>query len=294
MKKISVIILLNLAVCLLLSFEVYTQKTIIKQGHRGCRGLMPENTIPAMIKALDKGVHVLELDVVISKDNKVVVSHNPYMSAEFSKKPSGDTVSSKEQYDLLLYNMYYEEIRLFDVGSKRNINFPQQETFPAYIPLLDELIDSCDNYAQYNNIPLPNYNIELKITDGKDGIYQPFPSEFVELVMSVCKNKNILGRMNIQSFDIRPLQITRQKYPKVKIAYLTSNKKSVKENCEELGFVPDIFSPYYEGVTEYMVQDCHRLGMLIIPWTVNTKNEIDYLIYSMKVDGIITDYPDLF
>jgi glycerophosphoryl diester phosphodiesterase len=254
---------------------------------------MPENTIAAMKKALDLGVDVLEVDVVVSKDNQVVVSHDPYLSALITLKPSGDSISKEEQKKLVLYSMPYSEIRKYDVGSKHNLQFPEQQNFPAYIPLLSELIDSTDLYAKENNMPPPNYNIEIKSQPKTDGINHPEPDKMVALVMDVCRNRNILNRMNIQSFDVRPLQIIHQKHPDVKLSFLTMNQKTLDENFKELGFTPPLYSPYYKTVTKEVVQACHKKGVKIIPWTVNTKAEIVALA-DLGVDGIITDYPNLF
>ena len=102
-----------------------------------------------------------------------------------------------------------------------------------------------------------------------------------------------MDKMNIQSFDVRPLQVIHKKYPAIKLAYLVANTKSVGENLNDLGFVPDMYSPYYKTVTKNVVKDCHKKLMKIIPWTLNTKEEISDLV-EMGVDGIITDYPNLF
>lgn len=281
---------------LLLFFSINTmeaQSNIFKQGHRGCRGLMPENTIAAMKKAIDLGVQVLELDVVISKDKLVVVSHDTHFATDISLKPSGDSISVEEAKNYILYQMPYDEIKKFDVGKKHNVKFPQQQNFAAYKPLLSELIDSADLYAKRNGLPLPLYNIEIKSELKTDDIEHPKPQEFVDLVLTVLKNKNIEERMNIQSFDVRPLQIIHQQYPAIKLAYLTANIKTVSDNLADLGFTPDYYSPYYKTVNSEVVELCHKNGVKIIPWTVNTKAEIEEL-KNLKVDGIISDYPNLF
>lgn len=282
-----------MAAAISLSGWASAQQQLIKQGHRGCRGYLPENTIPAMKKALDMGSHVLELDVVISHDKKVVVSHDPYMNADFMLKPSGDSISVAESKKLLLYGMDYKEIKSYDAGTKHNAHFPEQQNFKTYKPLLAEMIDSVDAYARENKLPMPRYNIEIKSQPKTDKIEQPEPQEFVDLVMEVCKKHKILDRMNIQSFDVRPLQLLHKQQPAVKLAYLNANAKSLEENLNDLGFTPNYYSPYYKSVTADIVKLCHEQGMLIIPWTVNTKAEIDALV-ALGVDGIITDYPGLF
>jgi glycerophosphoryl diester phosphodiesterase len=280
-------------VSLLLSAQlVLAQNKLDRQGHRGTRGLMPENTVQAMKKALDVGVETLELDVVISKDKQVVVSHDPYMSADIATKPDGTPVTAEEQKSINLYQLTYDQIKKYDVGSKKHPQFPEQKNFRAYKPLLAELIDSVNAYVKEKNLPQPRYNIEIKMSPATDNVYNPDVAEFVKLVVPICQQK-LGNRYNIQSFDARPLQLIHQQYPTIALAYLTANAKTVDENLATLGFMPKTYSPYYKGVTAETVKACHDKGMQIIPWTVNTKPEIESLV-KLGVDGIITDYPNLF
>lgn len=133
------------------------------QGHRGDRGNFPENTIPAFISAAKKGVDVIELDVVISKDKKVVVSHEPFMHSLFVLTPSGDSISEDSQENFNLYEMSYDSIKKFDSGSKGNRLFPNQQKQKTYKPLLAEAIDSIENYIAESNLESVSYNIELKV-----------------------------------------------------------------------------------------------------------------------------------
>ena len=112
------------------------------QGHRGCRGLMPENTIPAMITAIDLGVTTLELDVVVTKDKKVIVSHEPWFGRDITTKPDGSYMGEREEKRFNIYWMTYEQTRTFDVGIKPHPRFPQQQKMKVTKPLLTEVIDS--------------------------------------------------------------------------------------------------------------------------------------------------------
>jgi glycerophosphoryl diester phosphodiesterase len=138
------------------------------------------------------------------------------------------------------------------------------------------------------------YNIEIKSVDGKDIMEHPVPEEFVDLVVNLIKQKNIVERTSIQSFDLRPLKVLHQKYPKVQTAYLVEGKETanVNSNIAKLGFTPTIYSPEFKYVTKETVDYCHAHNMKIIPWTVNTKQAMDTL-QAMGVDGLITDYPNL-
>ncbi|SOD78722.1 glycerophosphodiester phosphodiesterase family protein [Spirosoma fluviale] len=284
---------LALVALLLGTHVVVAQSKFNTEGHRGARGLMPENTIPAMKKAMDLGVQTLEMDVVISKDKQVVVSHDNYMSADIALKPDGSPVTADEQKKINLYQLTYAEIKKFDVGSKPHPQFAQQQKFRAYKPLLSELIDSVETYAKAKGLPMPMYNIEIKSSATTDGVYHPEPTEFVNLVMAVLQKKNLGKRLIIQSFDVRPLQLIHKQQPAISLSYLTMNPKPLDENLALLGFKPNTYSPYYKTVTAETVKACHEQGMAIIPWTVNTKAEIESL-KQLGVDGIISDYPNLF
>ncbi|WP_234736354.1 glycerophosphodiester phosphodiesterase family protein [Tellurirhabdus bombi] len=284
---------LGLLGLLLCSHMLVAQHSLDRQGHRGARGLMPENTIPAMKKALDLGVQTLELDVVISKDKQVVVSHDTYMASDFILKPDGTPILASEQKDINLYQLTYAEIKKFDVGSKPHPQFPQQQKFTTYKPLLAVLIDSVETYAKAKGLPQPQYNIEIKSTPASDNKYHPEPKEFVDLVMKICQQKKLGKRLTIQSFDVRPLQLIHNQFPDVTLSYLTANPKTLAENLAVLGFVPPVYSPYYKTVTGDLVKACHNQQMRIVPWTVNTKAEIDEMV-KLGVDGIISDYPNLF
>lgn len=278
-----------------ISAKKSTMPEFDKQGHRGARGLMPENTIPAMLKAIDLGVTTLEMDVVISRDRQVVVSHDPYFNPMISTKPDGSFLKAGEEKKTLLYNMTYSDIRRWDVGLKPHTLFPKQEKRPAYKPLLTDLIDSVESYVASHRGTTIRYNIETKCSPQGDGIRHPDPETFTDLLMEVVRKKNIHHRTTIQSFDIRTLQVLHKKYPEMTTSYLLENKQAgdVEGNIKKLGFVPAIYSPEYRSVTVDMIRICHEKGMRILPWTVNDATEIRRL-KSMGVDGIISDYPDLF
>jgi glycerophosphoryl diester phosphodiesterase len=263
------------------------------EAHRGGRGLMPENTIPAMKNAIDVGVTTLEMDVVISKDGKVVVSHDPFFSETITTTPDGKQLTKKEAEEILLYKMSYDSIRRFDVGIKPHPGFPKQKKINIYKPLLTELIDSVEAYAKSKGMAM-KYNIEIKSREGADGLRHPDPKTFSDLLIAVLKDKRILDRTIVQSFDVRPLQYIHKTYPSIKLSYLVENTPTPLQTLlDKLGFVPNVYSPNAAIVTKEVVDQCHKKGMTVIPWTVNTVKEMNALI-AMNVDGIISDYPNLF
>jgi glycerophosphoryl diester phosphodiesterase len=266
-----------------------------KQGHRGCRGLMPENTIPAMITALGLGVTTLEMDVVITKDKKVILSHEPFFNHEITTKPDGSFVNEKEEKSLNIYNMTYAETQKYDVGLKPHPRFPQQKKMAATKPLLSQVFNTIQKEMMVRKRSYPYFNIETKCMPATDNIYHPKPEEFVELLMAVIKENQMEDLVIIQSFDFRTLQYIHKKYPQIKTAMLVeaTDKNSFRKQIKDIGFVPTIYSPEHILVTENLINECHEQKMKIIPWTVNDKERIKFL-KNLGVDGIITDYPNLF
>lgn len=282
--------LLPLAAVLFTANVCAQQKTDV-QAHRGGRGLMPENTIPAMLHAIDLGVRTLELDCVISSDRKVVVSHDVFMSSEFIRKPDGSDIQKGEEKQYALYTMTYDSIRRFDVGSKPYAKFPEQVKMKAYKPLLSDLIDSVEAYIKRNHLKPVNYNIETKCSPDGDDKFHPKPDVFAALVMDVIKKKKVAERVTIQSFDPRTLQVIHKTDPKQVLAFLVMNKDNLTDNLQKLGFTPAIYSPYYLMVTSGLVKEAHEKKIKVLPWTVNEPAEMEKMM-SLEVDGIITDYPD--
>lgn len=265
-----------------------------KEGHRGTRGFMPENTIPSMTQAIADGANIIEVDIQISKDGKVMVAHDPYINREISLLPDGQEIPEADAHKYILHQMPYDSIRKFDVGSKHHAGFPQQKKMKTYIPLLGELIDSVEQFTKSKGHAPVIYNIEIKSRPDQDGILQPIPSTLIDMVMEVVRSKDIGNRFYIQSFDIRQIQEVHNRYPGVVTGFLTSKKDAtLEENLKNIGFTPDIYSPHYKMATPELVREAHSKGMKFVPWTVNTLEEMQQL-KAMGVDGIITDYPNLF
>jgi glycerophosphoryl diester phosphodiesterase len=263
------------------------------EAHRGGRSLMPENTIGAMKNAIDLGVTSLEMDTHITADNEVVLSHDEFINPLFSLDPNGKDLTPEQAKSLVLYKMNYADLAKYDVGSKLYSNFPKQRKVKTYIPRLADVIDSVQTYLKTNHKKQVFYNIETKCSPTGDNIYNPAPEEFVKLLMNVIEQKRITPYVVIQSFDKRTLQIIHTRYPKVRTSYLVANKNSLEMNIADLGYTPFIYSPAYKLVNADLVKQCHDKNIKVLPWTVNTKEEIDAL-KALKVDGIISDDPTVF
>lgn len=266
------------------------------ESHRGGRGVMPENTIPAMLYSLSlDGITTLEMDVKVTADGKVVLSHDDYLNPWFTTKPNGEEVKEEEKGKYPIMQMTYDELKQFDVGLKVHHLFPDQRKMEVSIPLLEDVIDSVQHYIENEGRTQVLYNIETKSSEEGDHKYNPVPEEFVKLLMEVVEKKGIKPYVIIQSADVRTLQVLRDDYPDIRTSYLVGARRkdfTVDEDLDVLGFQPYIYSPNFKYITQDDVEKCQKMGMKVVVWTPNTKKEIDEL-KAMGVDGIITDYPEL-
>jgi glycerophosphoryl diester phosphodiesterase len=260
------------------------------QGHRGARGVYPENTLPAFGYALDQAhIITLEMDVVISADSAVVLSHEPWFSHEITTLPDGKELTEAEEKNHNIYKMPVSAIKTYDVGMKPHPRFEKQQKMAATKPTLDEVFAFVAAHPRGKEV---HFNIEIKSSPDYDGIYTPDYQRFTDLVMACITRNEMLDRVNIQSFDVRPLKYLNTKYPSTDLAFLVENTDGFEANMNKLGFVPQIYSPAYETVTPQLVALCHTNKMRVIPWTVNSSLMAKTLI-NLGVDGIITDYPDV-
>ncbi len=261
------------------------------QGHRGARGLLPENTIPAFKLALELGVNTLELDVVTTKDDHVLVSHEPWMNHEIASDLEGNRIDKSKEKEYNIFKMTLEEVKKYDVGLQDHPRFPVQKKIAIAKPSLKETVKACDAYAQELNRELPWYNIEIKRREGMDGEFHPDYKKFVDLVIQDIIELNIKDRSSVQCFDLNVLRYLNEQYPDHKQVFLVQNMKSITKNIQELGYLPDIYSPYFKLINEGTVNFCKQNGIKLICWTVNEEKHMKMLL-SLGVDGIISDYPD--
>ena len=261
------------------------------EGHRGARGLAPENSIPGFITALDLGVTTIEMDVVISRDKQVVVSHEGYFSSTICLDPEGAEIKKADQKELKIYEMDYPTIKSYDCGSKGHNGFPDQVNEQTYKPLLSDAIKAIERHVKGVTGYMINYNIEIKCFESGDNIFHPEVPEFSSLVYKVINTYLDLDRVIIQSFDFRVLRYWHEQYPDIKLAVLIEGEPSIQKNLKKLGFTPDIYSPHYSLLNKEKIQQLHSLGIKTVPWTVNKTKDMQKLV-QYGVDGLITDYPD--
>ncbi|NNM16204.1 MAG: glycerophosphodiester phosphodiesterase [Bacteroidia bacterium] len=260
-------------------------------GHRGCRGLMPENSIPGFLHAIELGCRSIEMDVVISKDKQVIVSHEPYMSKFICLDANKRPIPEEQDKSLNLYEMDYESIKMYDCGSVFHSDFSGQQKMQVHKPSLADLIDAVNNFIKYRDIDNILYNIEIKSKPELEGLYQPPTNEFVDLVLDAIEEKKIGNTCIIQSFDESVLKRIRSKNHEIPLASLFKTKCNVQEVIQSLGFTPNYFSPNYTLIDKNFVEECKSVNAKVLSWTVNDEKDIEVML-DLEVDGIITDYPN--
>ncbi len=261
--------------------------TIDLQGHRGARGLLPENTIPGFLLALELGVTTLEMDVAINAQGHVVLSHEPWMSADICRHPDGRDVTSSEEKNLKIYEMSDAEVASYDCGSRGHPNFPRQQAIPVAKPLLGDVLQAV--------APLSSevrFNIEIKSRPERDGVFHPEAGEYARLLYQTLVEHDVVARSTVQSFDPRALEATHKLDPEISTAWLIDKSRDFEKNLSYLSFIPSIYSPNYKLVNKTLIEHMHDKGIQVIPWTVNKESTMRKLL-ALGVDGLITDYPDL-
>ena len=277
---------------LILAVSTFAQSKFVSiEGHRGTRGHMPENTIPSFTKAIELGADTIELDVVITKDKKVLVSHDPFFSYFISTAPDGTAITKQNERQHLIYAMTYDEVKKYDVGLRGNVQFPEQVPMKVHKPLLSEVFAAVDKYTKSKKLPLVRYNIEIKSDEAGDGKTHPPIPEFVTLVMAEITKYKMSSRAKVQSFDVRPLQEIKKRWPKQELALLVGTKEPIEKSIERLGFKPETFSPHFSLVDQAVVDYCKANKIKLVPWTVNEMADLEKMKL-FPIDGIITDFPD--
>lgn len=259
-------------------------------GHRGFRGLYPENTLIAFIEAVKLGVDAIELDVVMSGDGKVVVSHEPFMSQITCLKPNGYELVDVDDKQFNLYQMSYAEIKQFDCGLKANQKFSDQKSIATYKPLLSETIEVSDAYAKRISSSI-TYIIEIKSDAEFYEKFYPKPFEYVKTIFETLDKYSIYDRVVLKSFDVHVLNEINKQRPTQKTSLLINRDESIEEKLKQLKFTPEILGVYFKLLTKDVVLHYKKNGFFVNAWTVNSVKSLQRVM-AYGVDGIITDYPN--
>jgi glycerophosphoryl diester phosphodiesterase len=278
------------------------------QGHRGARGLAPENTLPAFESALEIGVTTLELDIGVTADGVVVIAHDPYLNPAITRDAGGQWLAAGK--GPLLKSLTLAQLQAYDVG-RINPDTPYARTFDAQqardgtrVPSLAALFDRVKALGAHD----VRFNIETKIHPGQPDDTVSAES-MTRALLKVIQDAGMAQRVAIQSFDWRTLRLVQQVAPAIPTVYLTvqtSNNDNVRDGTWTAGFriadhgsVPRmvkaaggaVWSPNGGALTEALLKEAQALGLKVIPWTINNPVDMERLI-AWGVDGIITDYPD--
>ncbi len=279
----------------------YQNKPIVKeinlQGHRGARGLRPENTLPAFDLAMRYKMKTLELDTVLTADNNLIIHHDRKISADLCQNADGTAIASKA-----IREMSVADLRKLDCGSKENPRFPEQKLIPK-TPLvtLGEFLDHVLKQETEMGYK-PHFNIEVKM---KPGIR---PDEFkliANQLASEVEKRNLTNRTTVQCFNIEFLPFVKKRQPRFKLAALfaptrfqglmmilgggDAYRDRLLAASKRVG--ADIISPYYLAANPHLLHEAHKQNLQVIVWTVNETSTMRELLEA-GIDGIITDYPD--
>jgi glycerophosphoryl diester phosphodiesterase len=298
----------------LISGEVMPGKTLAFdiEAHRGGRALLPENTLAAFANALSMGVDTLEMDLGVTRDGVIVVSHERGLNPDLARGADGRYVAPP---GIPFMQLSLEEVKKYDVGqirpgSQYAAQFPDQRAVPGTkIPTLKEVIGLVRKSGDQN----VRLNIETKIDPSRPE-ESPEPQRFVMLLLDLLQAEQFSGRVMVQSFDWRTLLLVQKLAPEIPTVYLTAQSGSAptisldKASVWTAGFNPAehgkslprtikaaggaIWSPYFGDVTPALIAESHALGLKVVVWTVNKPADMARLI-EMGVDGIISDHPDL-
>lgn len=264
--------------CLATITSCNRQKPLDIQGHRGWRGRFPENSMEGFIQAIQLGVTTLEMDVVMTKDSVLVLQHEPILPAERCEFAGTDTIFLKTK----------KELEQCYCGNKSLSRFPLQTPSIQPIYSLKEVLEKTTEYCVSHQLPLVNYNIEMKSEKEHYHTLYPSPAAFSTIMLHTIQPYK--ERVVVQSFDANCLNEIHQLDKNLSTAFLIE-KGDVVEEIHQLHYKPKICSPDFHLLEKEAISLLQKNEIQVIPWTVNTTAEMR-LLMDWGVDGIITDYPD--
>lgn len=265
------------------------------QAHRGGMGLFPEESLEAMLNAVDLGVNTLEMDLCVTQDKKVILSHDKYFSHRFTTRPDGTPVMEGEPREYF-WHMPYDSVARYDVGLRQNPDMPEQQTVATPKRLLADVVAAVEAYTEERGLAPMHYNIEIKCdpdqAGGIEGRDWPEYHEFVDICIAALDALNLGDRLIIQTFDTRSLNYINERYPGHHLSYLVGGGSGTYEQIMgRLNFMPEWFSPAWTIMDQNMVDHAHADGMKIVTWTVDEKEQMRRVI-DMGVEAVISNYPN--
>jgi len=306
--------MIRLAVTALLAFSASAAMAVEIQGHRGARGLAPENTLPAFAAALSHGVDNLELDLQITRDGHLVIGHDPALKSYIARGPDGKWVTDPGP---VIWHSTLEEIRRYDVGrldpnSRYGQTYPEQKPVDGTrLPTFDEFMALVRRSGAGETL---RFNIEIKL-DPREPDLAPSAEQYAEATVKAIRDAGIASRSTVISFNWTTTAAVAKLAPEIEIGLITFDANSRAENLQrgQPGASPwlnghdvdtyaslpqmvkaaggKVWVSYWRNVTPELVKEAHDLGLKINVWTVNDKPTMEKMI-DLGVDGITTDYPD--
>lgn len=260
---------------MLMSEAALAAPKIQVHGHRGARAMLPENTLPAFEYAIRVGADVLEMDLAVTKDNVLVVSHDPQLDRKICTAPAGMPTAIRE--------LTLDQVKQWDCGTLKNPDYPKQKPVPGTrIPMLDEVLALASRGSF-------EFNIETKIFPSKPHL-TPDPETFARLLVDLVRKHKLESRVIIQSFDFRTLHAAKKIAPEIRLSALDeTGMRNYVTVAREAG--AGIVSPQHFLLRKGRVEEAHKAGLKVVPWTANTESHWDRLI-DAGVDAIISDDPE--
>jgi glycerophosphoryl diester phosphodiesterase len=261
-------------------------------GHRGCRGSYPENTLPAFLHAATLGVQALELDVVVSRDGELMVSHDFYFLPELCTEPDGTALKTRAP----LYSLSALEIQQYPQGTLAHPKFPNQHSIKSYKPTLRETAFAVVEHCNTHGLSVPEFNIEIKTSyphDSTDSLLHPSIAEYAAIIDQTIDQLPIGDHCFIQSFDPRILEALNDRGCRFPLVFLSEDtEKDIATKLNELTFTPAGYAPKHVLIDEATVAYCKKYNMRLLAWTINETSDMERML-SLGVKEIITDYPEL-
>jgi len=259
------------------------------QGHRGARGMAPENTLPGFAAALAVGVTTLELDVGVTADGVVVIHHDRRLNPDIARGPDGQWIAAPGP---LIRSLSYQELLRYDVGrlrpgSEYAARYPEQK--PADGARIPRLADLFALVKKAGNASV-RFNVETKISPAAPQETLA-PEQFARALIAQLRAAGVAQRATVQSFDWRTLQFVEKEAPEVATAYLTGRRRAGSQPKAVHAAGGRIWSPNYEELDSAAMGEARSLELRIIPWTVNEPGFIERYL-ELGVDGLISDYPE--
>ncbi len=258
-------------------------------GHRGCADAVPANTIPAFLRATATGCHWLEMDVVITGDDHVLVSHEPWMDHLICRDSQGRAISEVEGRAINIFQLPLAEVQRYGCfpsggndGTKGFSSAPK--------PTLAEMVQAVRSFAKHSGIPVPGFNIEVKSEPALYGSFQPAPASFAERVVQEVIALGIAEQCIIQSFDIAILETVHLIVPQIPLALLVDNADGWEINLDRLSFTPAYYSTAFSLTNAQLAAAIQSRGIGLLVWTVNEAADMHRML-ELGVAGLITDRP---